>query len=302
MRKNLAKYQEEMRERMERQRNAPTSIVLSADSPSNAPPLVASTDIPSVNEPLCSHCHRRVCRRGSALCSRCTGKGIQQELRDALPGIQIEKNVPIPVDRVEVKSHWKAQRNPNSDYIYAGVQEGQRSATESPTIEINGHKGIHCWMPEHGNCVVIMLGYSSDADIAAFGNGWHCRERIVTPNEPQVLIDPNQKYYTRKEVSNILGVSPTSICRWEQKGKTPPPIKIVRTGQLLYSEEHLQKMKEFMNTIVIVQHQPRPETPQNQQQDAAKFVAKKTFKLNRSIEKAVSIQLGRGGLGTGKLL
>lgn len=29
-------------------------------------------------------------------------------------------------------AHWKATRNPNSNYIYAGVQEGQRNATATP--------------------------------------------------------------------------------------------------------------------------------------------------------------------------
>src|SRR5919109_5567210 len=29
-------------------------------------------------------------------------------------------------------AHWKATRNPNSTYIYAGVQEGQRNATATP--------------------------------------------------------------------------------------------------------------------------------------------------------------------------
>lgn len=252
MKKNLVKLQEEMKARLlaqSVQQTRPSNNSPALHPVVNNTPVLHHSVSQVVNKPLCSHCKRRVCRKGSALCSRCTGTGIQTELRDALPGMEVQKHEVIKFPVVEVTSvEVNGQQIPNENLEFDNISQ-------------------------------------QDATVDYIAS-----------------LDPTGKYYTRRQVAQILGVSTTSICRWEQKGKTPQPMKVVRTGQLFYSEEHLEKLKEFMNTVVIVQHQPRPETPENQQHDAAKFVAKKTFKLNRGIEKAVSLQLGRGGLGSGKLL
>lgn len=253
-------------------------------------------------KPLCSHCHRRVCREGSALCSRCTGKEIIQDLRDTLPGL-------------EVKDTWKAVRAPNSTYIYAGVQEGQRAATSTPE-----HIGTICTMPEHGKCIITTLGISSDEDIRLFGNGWHHRDCVYVPEEEDGKpVDSNLSvnstattapkaeavsagrvvYRTRNETAALLGISATSICRWEQKGKTPRPVQFTRGGPLYYSEEHIQKMREHMSQTLVIHQQG---TSENQQEKAAKVVAKKVFKVNKGLERAVAMRLGRSGLGGGKLL
>ena len=232
MRKDLAKLQEEMKARV-KNASAPAN-----NSVSNALPDTShlpSRAVVSNVQPLCSHCKRRVCRRGSPFCSRCTATGVQSELRDVLPGMEVK---------------------------------------QSPIVVVEG------------KAIPIVNVELEEVN-------------VIFPTE-QLLQD--QKYYTRKEVSKLLGVSPTSICRWEQKGKTPPPIKIVRTGQLLYTEEHLAKLKEYMSQVVIVEHQPRPNTPENQQHDAAKVMTKKVFKMNKGLERAVTLRLGRGGLGAGKLL
>src|SRR5271170_794795 len=98
-----------------------------------------------------SWCHR-VRRKGKLFCSRCTYKGTEQKLRDVLPGVvdtsALASNGPFGVAFTTVKEpwdvnlpksdsvapgelgtvqavphhNWKATRNPNSTYIYAGVQ------------------------------------------------------------------------------------------------------------------------------------------------------------------------------------
>ena len=249
MRKNLTELQSQMKARNANAANKTTEMASSigmvnnhsVSSDNNSGSIVVEQNVPlpqrMSDKPLCSHCKRRVCREGTALCSRCTGTGIQEELRDVLPGMEIKREI-IPM-RIT-------------------------SATVHPTESYKYH--------------------------------------LPAPVEQVVIVKDDTKvnYYTRREVANMIGTSSTSICRWEQKGRTPRPIQFTRNGPLYYSEEHVQILREYKNTVTI--NQPRPATPENQQHDAAKFVAKKTFKLNRGLERAVATRLGRGGLGSGKLL
>src|SRR5208282_4179551 len=245
MRKNLTELQAQMKARNENASPEMASSVgmvnnYSVSSDNTSGSIVVEQNIPlpqrMPDKPLCSHCKRRVCREGTALCSRCTGTGIQEELRDVLPGMEIKREI-IPM-RIT-------------------------SATVHPTESYKYH--------------------------------------LPAPVEQVVIVKDDTKvnYYTRREVANMIGTSSTSICRWEQKGRTPRPIQFTRNGPLYYSEEHVQKLRDYKNTIPIQQH--KPNTPENQQDNASKFAAKKTFKLNRGLERAVATRLGRGGVG-GKLL
>lgn len=252
MKKNIAELQARMKERLQNEAvlSVVESNVCNTDAAQTTPVEKSAV---TIQQSLCSHCQRRVCRRGSTLCSRCTGKTIQQELRSVLPGMEVKKEE-LPLRQ----TNWKAKRAPNSDYIYAGVQEGMRAATSTPEYVDQEHTG-------------------------------------------SFALTPGVKVYTRREVATLLGVSPTSICRWEQKGKTPPPVKIVRTGQLIYTEEHLTKLKEFMSQVVIVHHEPKLVSTEGQQEVAAKITTKKVFKLHKGIERVVASRLGRMS-GLGKLI
>ena len=231
MKKNLEELQAKMKARMQNAllpqvNTVNTSLVnsnSSVESPSHVNAIVGASNPP----PLCSHCKHRVCRKGSSLCSRCTGKSIQQELRSTLPGLEVKRDI-IPLRQVK-------------------------------------------------------------------------QEEVVFPTAT-ILQDAQGKHYSRKEVATLLGVSPTSICRWEQKGKTQLPVKLMRTGQLIYTEEHLAKLKEFMSQVEIVHYEQKPDNPENQQEKAAKIVTKKVFKINKGIERAVASRLGRLSCPLGKLL
>ena len=236
MKKNLAELQQQMRER---QLNVDKNVPLPTEEVSN--------------QPLCAHCKRRVCRAGSALCSRCTGKGIVQELRDTLPGLEVKREI-LPLR--ETRNVTGPVNPPVSDTNVGNVYQHPTSAT---------------------TFIGVDLGAGKDKTAIT---------RVT--------------YYTRREVSELVGVSPTSICRWEQKGKVLPPLRIAHSGQLLYTQEHIDKIKEYMSQIVIVQNTPKLATQDGQQHVAAKIATKKVFKINKGMERAVATRLGRLSFPLGK--
>lgn len=191
--------------------------------PVNEPPVEPSK--PKCTATGCT----RFARKNSILCSRCTIKSVEANLRDTLPGLENEviTNEPFIASTPTIQS-----------------PKPEASKTETP-------------------------------------------------------IDASKGYYTRKQVAKLLGVSPTSICRWEVKGKTPPPKRQVYNNQLVYTEAHVQLLKEFMTQQVTIDLVPAPE---RQRAQAAKGVAKKTFKLSKGLERTVASRLGRMSLVSGKLM
>lgn len=56
------------------------------------------------------------------------------------------------------------------------------------------------------------------------------------------------KVLRRADVAKEIGVSPATILRWEKRGISPvTPKRLVRTRQLLYSEDDIPKYREWMN-------------------------------------------------------
>ena len=176
-----------------------------------------------VQRVICSICNRRVVRKGSNRCSRCTLTNQFSSLRSTLPGA-IEQKQPV---------------------------------------------------------------YAPPTD----------------PPPPMESIQlPEGRTYNRKEVSLILGVSQTSIMRWERKGKTRMPLQHVASGKIIYTEEHLQELRTFMTQVQQIQQQAQPSEPAAQKQAAAKTIGRKTFKLNRGLERAVAGRLGRLSIIPGNLI
>lgn len=250
MKKNLEELQQEMRERIA---NAtPPSMDDSSNPLANLRPSTARQVM--AGKPLCSYCKRRVCRTGSTLCSRCTGKQIQQELRSTLPGFE-----PLPVRRIvnpDVPKPMEGQASDVVDEVHTYSSYEERVAKEGP--------------------------YAT-----------------TLPGVP--VVDNTVICFTRKQVARMLGVSPTSIVRWEQKGLTPTPLKLAHNGKLLYTQEIVDKIREFISQTVVVTHPTQPVTMDGQQSQAARAAQKKVFKINRGLERAVSSRLGRLS-GIGKLI
>ena len=204
MRKNLAQLQEEMRLRNLREQEAQKFLA------------VDQINIVNEKRQVCSSCNRRIARRGSILCSRCTAKGMENNLRSTLPGMEIEKlDEFVPVEQEQV--------------------------------DIEG------------------------------------------------------KTYTRREVAQIVGVSPTSIIRWERKGVVPFPIKIAHSNKCVYTEDNLNAIKAYKEQVIHTQYVPAD--PKSPQELAAKQVSQKTFKINKRLERVVSRAITSSSYrGTGRLM
>jgi MerR-like DNA binding protein len=101
-----------------------------------------------------------------------------------------------------------------------------------------------------------------------------------------------QKVYTRKQASKMVGVSSTTLCRWENKGKIPQPRRLVHSKQVLYTEELIAIAKEYMSQEYIppASVSPTPSTPTGR----LPFAIKKGMKVNRRLERAVANRIGAG--------
>ncbi len=58
--------------------------------------------------------------------------------------------------------------------------------------------------------------------------------------------DPNQATYNRREVGRLVGISPTTIMRWERKGYVSPPKRYLHSQQCYYTQEQIDEIRAFM--------------------------------------------------------
>jgi MerR HTH family regulatory protein len=261
MRKDLDKLCEEMRLRNERMQVK------------DAMQQQAGAATPE-QKPLCANCKRRVCRRGSPLCSRCTYKGIQTQLRDTLPGA-------IKLDDVERKL------------------DGQKTIAEEATDEVmqNFLYGEGSSDPEHKIEFDGLLQPEGDPELKRTTDDVYTNDEGT---ESSVVYTPGS-HYTRKQVSQMVGVSPTTIIRWERKGATPLPKRFAHNNQLIYTDEIVAAIKEYASQIIVTQYVPLP--PKTPQELAARgTTTRKTFKINKKLERAVAQRVSVTGFrGAGKL-
>lgn len=229
------------------------------------------------SRPACSNCKRRVCRKGTALCSRCTIGNVELGLRDTLPGLPTNdaSNNLSSTNNSDIVSLDTS----TSNSIGAETRETNSGVSENPRTS-----GEDQWTKS--------TSMAEDSSFVSAG-------QLNLPSFPA-----NTKYYSRKQVSQIIGVSVTSIHRWEAKGKTPQPLQAARGGPKLYTEEHLALLKDFATRIEqVIYTAPQPGTPASQQSAVVKGIKRKVFKLNKSVERAVAVRIGKGGLlGGGKLI
>lgn len=251
----------------------------------------------------------RVRRKGRQYCSRCTYKGIESQLRDTLTPPTPLTPPTMPDTRVlklDAEQESLKQKRASS-YIYAGVQEGQRSATSyeegianrkcpkcgCKDVDQEGDVPAGQWKTVCANCRLNITKWSTyiadddsilaieteknysaqvnDEDILGLHGtdeelqmqcGTDCADKAGSTvckhmNEPLFCKDcrkenelsavpGTQRYYSRKQVAEMIGASTSSISRWEAKGVTPLPKKLVHSGQYVYTEDHIVKMRAYM--------------------------------------------------------
>lgn len=143
----------------------------------------------------------------------------------------------------------------------------------------------------------------SEAKIATFKEvyGTEAKERnVVVVEDPNVtstvFVQSKQDYYTRRQVCIKVGVSPTTLQRWERKGYVPMPMKVAHSGQLLYTDELIQKITEYKNLAFT----PQVQNTANQAPSPGRFrpTGKGKFTIGKKVEKTVArnLNFGRGGL------
>lgn len=254
---------------------------------------------------VCISCKHRIARIGSPYCSRCTSKGFMNGLRDTLPGtvkpmFQIwamynggTKLVGEAETLQEAVNYYRQNERsqllfgikyPNgkwhrfeeakctqdqSQIVTESLDNGKKVADPVTSVDqptLFGDCGSHETEPTKTN--------NTNVETVSIVGG----SKELTPNS-----------YTRAQVARLLGVSPTTLMRWERKGYIPQPERVggsaISPGGTVYTEELVEAAKKFMST------QYHPEQAHTPAQDGTiqvlPRVVKKSIKLNRGLEKAV---------------
>jgi DNA-binding transcriptional MerR regulator len=98
------------------------------------------------------------------------------------------------------------------------------------------------------------------------------------------VLQAGQKYYSRNEVANLLGVSHSTIARWEAKGATPKPD--IYNNQYVYTEEIFHKIVDYAEQQVTQQRTPV--------ERAAKLSSKNFGRAERAVATRIRSIGGRG--------
>lgn len=220
----LSKKQEEMRLRIQRQKERKLHPSL--------PPEEKLLVVPE-GRTVCINCRQRLARIGQVLCSRCTGEGLQQNLRSTLPGLPIITEVKEKVD--------------HGSTFTSDISTSIRKIRSEP---------------------------------------------IPPPPSPPLLpsLSNGDVTYSRAQVCRMLGISGTTLSRWERKGKTPQPKRIVHNNQTVYTDSIITAIREYMSQ----EYTPPPGSSNIPGTRTSTVSAKKTAKISRQAERAVANRLGLG--------
>jgi MerR-like DNA binding protein len=264
MRKNLAQLQEEMKAKQH------------------------TTHEPVEERPACANCvivgrkPPRLARRGSTLCSRCTYKAVQNQLRDTLPGMRVEEE--------------QVEDEVGEEVVERTIVQPSVSVLECDEVDEESED------VDYASAKEALRKFSEEQE--GLQEGVQEEEEIEEIEEVEEIVEqeeiPQGSHYTRKQVSRMVGVSPTTICRWEAKGATPLPKRFAHNNQLIYTDEIVAAIKEYANQVV--DGFAAPSTVRTPQELAAKGVGKKTFKINKRLEKVVSLRINQTGFRSGKLM
>lgn len=110
---------------------------------------------------------------------------------------------------------------------------------------------------------------------------------ITTTNQLDLFLEPlpsGTKYYSRGEIADLLGISRSTIARWEEKGVTPLPTVIA--NQYVYTEEIFHKIVDYAEQQLSQQRSPV--------ERAAKLSSKSFGKAERAVATRIRSIGGRG--------
>lgn len=103
---------------------------------------------------------------------------------------------------------------------------------------------------------------------------------------------PAEKIYTRSDAAKIIGVSPTTLMRWERGGKIPQPRKLAYGNQCAYTDEIVKAAQAYKESYYQPEHVVVPVTPGTPDQLRQ---TSRAIKIDRRIEKTVARKLGSLG-------
>lgn len=74
------------------------------------------------------------------------------------------------------------------------------------------------------------------------------KDQMSDAPAPQVqLVErPTSNMYNRRGAAKVLGVSHNTLRRWEDKGYIDPPKRFIHSKECFYTDEHIQKIRDFM--------------------------------------------------------
>ena len=112
-------------------------------------------------------------------------------------------------------------------------------------------------------------------------------QQIEDPNNRVTeVIAPGQHQYTRKQVADMIGVSPTTISRWEAKGATPLPRRLAHNNQYVYTDDLVHQILDYAEKQLQVQRTPI--------ERAARRSARSFGKAERAVATRIKSIGGRG--------
>lgn len=113
--------------------------------------------------------------------------------------------------------------------------------------------------------------------------------------------DPHARYvekqYSRKQAAKLIGVSQTTLIKWEKKGVCSPR-HIAFGNRYIYSEEEIEKARVYRDSYLPINSAPSTAgggatSPSTLDSFAKQRSAK--FALGKKVEKSVAKQLGTIG-------
>lgn len=164
----------------------------------------------------------RYAREGSALCSRCSFRQLEANLRDTLPGMEIEKD--------------GSEANTSGSDNLASPEYGEE-VEECPD----------CHSDDPQEKLTITTGTPDFPITLPCNNNWH--NQGVRNNEALTSVPPGSKVYTRRDLSDMFDVSPSTIGRWESKGVIPKAYRTIHSNHLVYVDEHVESIKKYMALV-----------------------------------------------------